>query len=77
MPGSTEDFGIWRKAVSWDLNTERVSWDLNSERVSWDLNSEREKRFSELAEARQVGVNEMCRTFVEEIVSLSPHVEKP
>ena len=30
-----------------------------------------------LASARLVGVYEMCRAFVEEIVSLSPHVEKP
>ena len=39
-----------------------VSWDKNSERESWD---------SSVEEGRPVGVYEMCRVFVEEIVSLS------
>ena len=40
-----EDFGIWKKADSWDLNSERVSWDLGLNEAS---------RFSELAAARPV-----------------------
>ena len=39
--------------------------------VSWDSTLEEGRRFSELAEARPVEVYEMCRAFVEEIVSLS------
>ena len=56
MPGSAEDFGIWKKKT--------VRWDLNSERDSWDSSLEEGRRFF-------VGVYEMCRAFVEEIVSLS------
>ena len=37
MPRRTEDFGIWRKAVSWDLNSEWESWDLSLEEGSWCL----------------------------------------
>ena len=61
MPGSAEDFGDLKKAVSWDsdLGEARrlcalralcvgwVSW-------SWDLGLDEESRFSELAEARPV-----------------------
>ena len=45
MPGSAEDMGIWKNAVSWDLNSERKSWDLGLDEAS---------RLSELAEARPV-----------------------
>ena len=54
-----------------------VSWDLNSERESWNSSLEEGSRIFGHAEARPVGVYEMCRAFVEEILSLSPHVEKP
>ena len=36
-----EDFGIWKKAVSWDLNSERESWDSILEEGRWFLVSPR------------------------------------
>ena len=65
MPGSDERriLGFKKKAVSWDLNIERESWDSSLEEGNRFLVPPR--------------VYEMYRAFVEEIVSLSPHVEKP
>ena len=64
-----EDFGIWKKAVSWDLNSERESWDLGLDEAN---------RFSEFAEARPVVCSggrtwwsEMKKSAQKEIVSLS------
>ena len=54
-----------------------VNWDLNSERESWDSSLEEGSRFLVSPRRDQLGVYEMYRAFVEEIVSLSPHVEKP
>ena len=34
IPGSAEDFGIWKKAGSWDLNSERESWNSSLEEGS-------------------------------------------
>ena len=36
-----EDYGIWKKTVSWDLNSERVSWDSSLEEGSRFLVSPR------------------------------------
>ena len=72
MPGSAEDFGIWKKKKK-----NPVSWDLNSERESWDSSVEEGSRFLVSPSRDQLGVYEKCCAFVEEIVSLSPHVDKP
>ena len=57
-------------------NEQRIL-EFEKKKNSWDSSLEEGRRFLELAEARPVGIYEMCHAFVEEIVSLSPHVEKP
>ena len=68
MPESAEGLGDLKKIDSWDLNPERKTWDSSLEEGS---------RFLFSPKRDQLVVYEMCRAFVEEIVSLFPHVEKP
>ena len=76
MPGSVEDFGIWKKKKnSWDLNSERESWDSSLEEGSRFLGSTKctvrllKKLCLSLLKSKNLKLKKVNKSFVLEQIS--------